>query len=75
MIQGARAAYARLPRDVFLAGRIQAGLRRNLAPILGDGEFLCCASPLHGASPHNLVWPEAIRGCVYACASRISLNG
>ena len=75
MIQGARAAYARLRHKVSPPNDFRPRSRRNLAPILGDGDFQCCASPPHGASAHNLVWPGAVRRCICACAGRISLNG
>src|SRR3990170_1978752 len=55
------------------AGRFQAGLwRRNLAPIVGDGGFLCCAAPLRDASLHNLVSHEAIRAYMRGRAGLIS---
>jgi len=55
MIQGVAAAYARSPRKFSASPRFPARLpRRNLAPILGEGGFLCCASQLHCAAPDTL---------------------
>jgi len=55
MIQGADAAYARSRYKFFQVGKISDRCwRRNLAPILGECRFLCCASPLHCAASHNL---------------------
>jgi hypothetical protein len=55
-LEPAAAAYARSPRELLASGRSSLKpMRRNLAPILGDGGFPCCAFSLRRASSHNLM--------------------
>src|ERR1044071_3768739 len=55
------AAYARSPRGLLASGRSSVKpMRRNLAPILVDGSFPCCAFSLRRACSHNLLLQDVI---------------